>query len=123
VRVRAELGLLDDAAAEEKSWRAERDELIELLRTSGLVGSDPTEEELLEALTAAVAATPSQVVLAAPGDVIGDLQQPNLPGTTDEYPNWRLPIADTPGNTLLLDDLLADPRVDRLAAVLAAAVR
>ena len=66
VRVRADLGVLDDPAAEEKSWQAEREELVELLRASGLVGADPTEEELVEALTAAVAATPSQVVLAAP---------------------------------------------------------
>src|SRR5438270_5045997 len=60
VRVRGELGLLDDPDAEEKSWRAEREELVELLRTSGLVGDDPTEEELVQSLTLAIAKTPAQ---------------------------------------------------------------
>jgi 4-alpha-glucanotransferase len=50
VRVRAELGLLDDPAAEEKSWMREREELLELLRAEGLVGDDPDEDELLLAL-------------------------------------------------------------------------
>ncbi|HMC69241.1 MAG TPA: 4-alpha-glucanotransferase, partial [Mycobacteriales bacterium] len=34
VRVRADLGVLDDPAAEEKTWQAEREELVDLLRTS-----------------------------------------------------------------------------------------
>jgi len=123
VRVRAALGVLDDPAAEEKNWQTERDELVELLRASGLLGADHTEEELLEALTAAVAATPSQVVLAAPGDVVGDLQQPNLPGTTDEYPNWRLPLSDDTGRSMPVEELLADARMHRLAALLRRTVR
>ena len=123
VRVRAQLGVLDDPAAEEKGWRAERDELVELLRASGLVGPDATEAELLVALTAAVAATPSQLVLAAPGDVMGDLRQPNMPGTVDQYPNWRLPLADASGREVLLEDLLADGRMSRLAALLRRTVR
>jgi 4-alpha-glucanotransferase len=28
-----------------------------------------------------------------PADAVGDLRQPNLPGT-DEYPNWPLPLAE-----------------------------
>jgi 4-alpha-glucanotransferase len=70
-----------------------------------------------------VARTPSRYVLAAPSDAVGDRRQPNLPGTVDEYPNWRLPVADTDGHTQLLDELLADPRVARLADELARAVR
>ena len=123
VRVRADLGLLDDPAAEEKAWQRERDELLELLRSTGLVGADPTEEELLEALHHAVAATPSTLVLVAPGDVIGDVRAPNLPGTTDEYPSWRLPLADADGRPVLLDDVLDDARLRRLAAHLSRTVR
>jgi 4-alpha-glucanotransferase len=123
VHVRAELGLLDDPAAEEKSWLAERDELLALLRSEGLVGDDPDDEELVLALHAAVASTPSQVVLAAPGDALGDLRQPNMPGTTDTYPSWRLPVADSAGREVLLDDLLDDDRMRRLADVLRERVR
>jgi 4-alpha-glucanotransferase len=123
VRVRAELGLLDDPAAEEQSWQQERDEVLTLLRDAGLIGADASDDELVLALHEAVALTPSRVVLAAPGDVIGDLRQPNLPGTTDEYPSWRLPVADSTGRAVPLEELLADPRVQRLAAMLRNRVR
>ena len=41
-----------------------------------------------------LAATPCRLVLVAIEDVLGVVDQPNLPGTIDEYPNWRqrLPI-------------------------------
>jgi 4-alpha-glucanotransferase len=61
-------------------------------------------------------------VLAAFGDAVGDLRQPNLPGTVDEYPNWRLPVADADGTPLQLEDLLAHPGVRRLTTVLAEGV-
>lgn len=123
VRVRAGLGLLDDPDAEWESWRRERDELVALLVELDLVGADADEGTLALALHEFLGLTRCRVVLAAPADAVGDVRQPNLPGTTDEYPNWRLPVADATGHVMLLDDLLADPRVARLAAVLAAAVR
>ena len=68
---------------------------------------------------AVLAASPSQVVLAAFGDAVGDLRQPNLPGTVDEYPNWRMPVADGSGRPLGLEDLLASEGVRRVTALLA----
>jgi 4-alpha-glucanotransferase len=124
VRVRTELGLLDDPAAEEESWAAQRKELLDHLVAAGvLADADAPEDEQVRALHAFLAATPSRYLLAAPGDAVGDLNQPNLPGTVDEYPNWRLPVTDVDGRPLLLDELLADPRVARLADQLAACVR
>ena len=46
-----------------------------------------------------------------------------MPGTTDEYPSWRLPLADESGRPMLVEDLLADARMQRLAALLREAVR
>lgn len=123
VKVRESLGLLDDAAGERESWLRERAELVALLVEHGLADHEAGEDELVLALHAFLGATRCQVLLAAPADAVGDLRQPNLPGTTDEYPNWRLPIAGADGNPMLLDELLADPRTSRLAAVLDAAVR
>lgn len=124
VRVRAELELLDDPAAEEAGWRKQREELLHHLVAAGVLSAvDEPEEELVRALHRYVASTPSRYVLAAPGDAVGDLRQPNLPGTVDDYPNWRLPVGDTVGRPLTLDDLLADPRVERLAADLREQVR
>ncbi|HEX4655511.1 MAG TPA: 4-alpha-glucanotransferase [Mycobacteriales bacterium] len=124
LRVRAELAIVDDPVADEASWREQRAELLALLVDSGVLPSaDLPDEELALALHRFIARTPSRYVVAAPGDAVGDLRQPNVPGTVDEYPNWRLPIADSGGRALLLAELLADPRVERLAAELRAAVR
>ena len=72
---------------------------------------------------AALAASPARIVLAAFGDAVGDLRQPNLPGTVDEYPNWRLPVADGSGRPLGLEDLLASDGVRRVTRLLAQGVR
>jgi 4-alpha-glucanotransferase len=122
VEVRTRLGLLDDPARERRSWRADRAELIDWLRNAGLVDAGATEPELLRAMHLALVRAPSRIVMAALGDAVGDLRQPNLPGTIDSYPNWRLPVADTDGRPLRLDDLLADERVQRLAADLTSGI-
>jgi 4-alpha-glucanotransferase len=117
IRVRAEAGVLDDPDADELAWRRERAELLaHLVEAGALESADADEEDLVRAVHRYLVGTPSRYVLAAPGDAVGDLRQPNLPGTVDEYPNWRLPVADESGRPMLLEDLLADPRVERLAA-------
>jgi 4-alpha-glucanotransferase len=106
VRVRAELGLLDDVPAEEAKAEVDRLELIELLREQGLVeGTEPGEDQLVVALHTLLARSRSRLVLVSPYDVVGEVRQPNLPGTVDEYPNWRLPLP------VSLEELYDDPRV------------
>ncbi len=105
VRARAELGLLDDVAAEEAKAAVGRAELVDLLRAEGLVADAPTEDELVVAIHELLAASRSQLVLIAPYDVVGEARQPNLPGTVDEYPNWRQPLP------VSLDELRAHPMV------------
>jgi 4-alpha-glucanotransferase len=113
VRIRAELGLLDDVPAEEAKAAAERAELIQLMIDEGVLGSaDAPEEQIVAAMHALLARSACRLVLAAPYDVIGEVRQPNLPGTVDEYPNWRLPLP------VSLEELLADPRVDDVVAAL-----
>jgi 4-alpha-glucanotransferase len=48
-------------------------------------------------------------------DGVGDRRPQNLPGTWDQYPNWRLPIADPEGNPLALEQLAASRRLHALA--------
>ena len=36
-----------------------------------------------------LAGAASQLALAPVEDILGLVEQPNLPGTTDEHPNWR----------------------------------
>ncbi|HEX8935035.1 MAG TPA: 4-alpha-glucanotransferase [Pseudonocardiaceae bacterium] len=113
VRARAVLELLNDEAAEWAQAAAERTELLALLRAEGLLTGE-NEEDVVVAMYALLARTPCRLLLASPYDAVGEIRQPNLPGTVDEYPNWRLPLPVT------LEELRRDPRVERVVAVLRA---
>jgi 4-alpha-glucanotransferase len=88
VRVRAELGLLDRGVeAEEEAAAAERQALRELLAREGIPADD-----MVVALHTLLAGAASRLVLTSPADVAGQVRQPNLPGTVDQYPNWRIAL-------------------------------
>jgi 4-alpha-glucanotransferase len=116
VRARAALGLLKDETAEWKQARTDRAELVDLLRSECLLHTDDEdEEEIVVAMHALLGRTPCQLLLVSPYDVVAETRQPNLPGTVDEYPNWRLPLPVT------LEQLQRDPRVHRVVAALRSA--
>jgi 4-alpha-glucanotransferase len=116
IRVRHELGQLGHSLEEEQARvRRDRDMLLAMLRHEGLLGADG---DVVLALHRALVASPCRIVLAAYGDAVGDLRQPNLPGTIDQYPNWRLPVADGAGHPLTLEELLAHDGVRRLTLLL-----
>ena len=112
VRARADLGLLDDVPAEQANADKERAEWLALLTSEGLLAADEQSDEsaVILAMHRMLAATPSRLKLISPYDVIGATRQPNLPGTVDEYPNWRLPLPET------LEQLRTDPRVAAITA-------
>jgi 4-alpha-glucanotransferase len=127
VRVQARLGLLGEATtleAELARTAGEKAEMRELLVAEGVLDPDTHEPDALrEALHAFLARCSARLVAVQPADAIGDLRQPNLPGTTDEYPNWRLPVAApasgrTAAQAVSLETLMGDERVHRLAALL-----
>jgi 4-alpha-glucanotransferase len=51
-------------------------------------------------------------------DAVGERRQQNLPGTRDEYPNWRLALADGAGAPVLLDAALSSPGAAAIASAL-----
>jgi 4-alpha-glucanotransferase len=110
VQARADRGLLNDVPAEQAAAERERAELLAILRSANLLppnesGSEPDEATIITAMHRFLAATPSQLKLISPYDLVAEPRQPNLPGTVDEYPNWRLPLP------LTLEQLRADPRI------------
>jgi 4-alpha-glucanotransferase len=118
VRVRDELGQLGVPVEEERaSVRREKQALLAMLEAAGLL--EEHGGDVVLAMHAALAASPCRLVLAAFGDAVGDLRQPNLPGTVEEYPNWRLPVADGAGRPLGLEELLDSAGMRRLATLLA----
>jgi 4-alpha-glucanotransferase len=115
VRVRHELGLLGRPLHEERDDAArEVAALLALLEHEGLLATADTADPdaVTLAMHALLARTPSRVLLASLHDVLGELRQPNLPGTTDSYPNWRIPLPAA------LEQIRTDPRVLATAATL-----
>jgi len=45
----------------------------------------------------------------------------NQPGTSTEYPNWCVPLADAAGRPVLLEDVVASERARSLARTVSGA--
>lgn len=109
IRLRHDLGLvaggLDDALAADAHDQAQvRQGLIE----RGLLTADQTDPPtVMRALYRYLDQSPAVIKLISLADVVGDTRAQNQPGTTDQYPNWRLPLADAAGRRLGLEDLYA----------------
>jgi 4-alpha-glucanotransferase len=118
VALRAELGVLarpeeDERADAEASLSAWRDALVR----EGLLpaGELPPLADQVTALYAYLARTPSILIGVSLPDAVGQRQPQNVPGTTGEYPNWRIPLADEQGRPVLLEDLASHPGVRAIA--------
>jgi (1->4)-alpha-D-glucan 1-alpha-D-glucosylmutase len=122
--VRAQLGLYpdDDARAAQVVNRAQdRARLLVALERAGLlpegltmhpVSAPEMTPELQLAIHAYIARAPARVLMVQMEDVLGQLDQVNLPGTTGQYPNWRRKLP------LNLEEWPNDPRVVALAEAL-----
>jgi 4-alpha-glucanotransferase len=111
-RIRAELGQVEDTDAEYARAAEAKIEMLVALSEHGLLPPDPSEQDLVVALHRLLATAASRLLLTSPQDALGDPRQPNLPGTVDEYPNWRIPLP------ISVDELLADARVRAATAAL-----
>ncbi|MFG2892827.1 4-alpha-glucanotransferase [Streptomyces sp. NPDC048248] len=121
VALRERLGLLAGPAERERS-RAKY-ELAEWLRELAHRGLLPEgagdEEAAVKAVHRFLLRTPARMVGVWLPDAVGDRRPQNLPGTWDEYPNWRLPIAGPDGRPQTLEELAASPRLHALMRELA----
>ena len=118
VTIRAELGLLTEPEpAERAAARAELDGWLTMLAREGLLG-DPaavTPEEFTVALYGFLARTPAVLIGVSLAEAVGGRRPQNLPGTVNEYPNWRIPLTDGGGAPVLLEDLGAHEGVRAVA--------
>jgi 4-alpha-glucanotransferase len=118
---RDQLGLLGqgvDAGQARTERRATREALWATLRRAGLVDG-ATAPETLDAATMAelvgfLAAAPASLFILPIEDLLLLAEQPNLPGTTTEHPNWRRRIPgdvarwfDTPPASIIVRALAA----------------
>lgn len=108
VDLRERLGLLTRPVAEERAAdAAARAEWLDLLGTLGLLRPGATSEDVIDALHRLLTQTPCRLLGVQLVDAVGERRTQNQPGTFEEYPNWRLPLADGAGQPLLLEDLPA----------------
>ena len=123
VRLRAELGLLTRPVEEELADdRSEQSAWVAELRRAGLLGEKPGVDDTVLGLYRYLGRTPSRLLGLSLADAVGEMRTQNQPGTTDEYPNWRVPLGGPDGRRLLLEDVFGDPRAASLCEALRAAV-
>ena len=99
VRLQHQLGLLEGDLDDELASAREHVEgwLAEVRRRGVLDDGD----DVVEALHRYLALTPARLLCVALGDAVGDRRTQNQPGTTNEYPNWRVPLAGPDGVPML----------------------
>ncbi|MFH8836502.1 4-alpha-glucanotransferase [Streptomyces sp. NPDC017868] len=116
VSLRHRLGLLPgDLEHERAADAAETAEWLDVFERTGLLPEGPGGEEAeIRAVHRFLLATPARMVGAWLPDAVGDRRPQNLPGTWDEYPNWRLPLAGPDGQPLTLEQFAASPRAHAL---------
>jgi 4-alpha-glucanotransferase len=114
IRTRRALGLA--APGEEEQRQQDRDGLWRAFGNAGVAeGPPPPADQPMPAVDAAlghVAKTPSPLMLAPLEDLLGVVEQPNLPGTIDEHPNWRRRLG------VNARDLFEEPEVRARAAAI-----
>ena len=97
IDLRESLGLYPSAeqAARDRAERArDRQRLADALAAQDLGGPEPPEEAPLIAIQRYLARSRAALLMIQPEDVLGLVEQANLPGTIDQHPNWRrkLPV-------------------------------
>lgn len=119
VALRERLGLLAEPVPVVRAQaRAEREAMLAALREQGLIGADPSEREVVEALHRYVRRTPSVLVGVSLADAVGERRAQNQPGTDTEYPNWKVPLADGAGRLVPVEQIVGHPRFRSLLAAL-----
>lgn len=141
VDLREELDLLNEPAEQFRAEvQAEIDQMLALLVSRGYLPQEVADglkaacapdaddaetadrealiQRVVEAMHVMLRDSPSVLVQAALVDGVGEHRTQNQPGTSWEYPNWRIPLADETGRVVHTEEVFDLPRVQSLAAVL-----
>jgi len=121
---RLNLGLLTRSEAEERAEAGRTvSDWIAACVSQGLLpaGRRPTADEFTVALYGYLAKTPARLIGVNLAEAAGETRSQNIPGTCDEYPNWRLPLCGPEGEPILLEDLAATDRVRAVARAVSGA--
>jgi (1->4)-alpha-D-glucan 1-alpha-D-glucosylmutase len=113
--LRAELDLYPSESIKQQ-LRADRSNdktsLVNALNQAGLWQENSAPEQLSPAVQSFLARSPAQLLMVQLEDILGCTEQANLPGTVDEYPNWRRKLS------LSIEDWADDKRFQQLAEIM-----
>jgi len=126
VTIRAKLGLLTQPEAEERAAaQAEVAGWLAALAGENLLPRQarPSPEEFTVALYAYLTRTPAMLIGVSLAEAAGERRPQNMPGTVDEYPNWRIPLTGDDGQPVLLEDLPAHAGVRAVADAVSSGLR
>jgi 4-alpha-glucanotransferase len=124
IHTRQELHLFPDDQAVGRAWadrRQAKAAIVALLQKKGWLSQENIQalasqtdlpEQVRWGVIAHLAQTPCRLVLLSLEDIFGWLDQQNLPGTKDEYPNWRLKLP------LLLDEIAQAQEPEQAARIM-----
>lgn len=141
VDLREELNLLNEPAEQFRAEvQAEIDQMLALLVSCGYLPQEVADglkaacapdaddaetadrealiQRVVEVMHVMLRDSPSVLVQAALVDGVGEHRTQNQPGTSWEYPNWRIPLADETGRVVHTEEVFDLPRVQSLAAAL-----
>lgn len=102
LKLKRSLGI-DPGESDDARWHAIH-KLDDVLRDNGI------DNNSLYAIAEFLARTPSRLMAIGLEDLLGVVDQPNVPGTVDEYPNWRRRMP------LCIDEIAGSIDVKRLRA-------
>jgi 4-alpha-glucanotransferase len=88
----AQVSRPDNESQEQKQRAADRSRIWDALRAAEVAegpASAASNESFVDAAIRFVAGTKSELALIPLEDMLGLVDQPNLPGTITEHPNWR----------------------------------
>lgn len=119
VEVRERLGLLTRSAEEERAAEARSIAHVrQALIDRGVLGADSDDADMIAAMHAWLAQSPSRLLAYSLADLVGDRHAVNQPGTNREYPNWCVPLTGPDGQVLSLEAIMHAPGVERYAAAM-----
>ena len=105
VDIRERLGQLAGDPAEERRRAAlEVAGFVDCLRSRGLPNG-PSAVDVSVGMHGLLGAAPSWLLTVSVADLVGDRRPVNIPGTSDEYPNWQVPLSDPTGAVVTLESL------------------
>ncbi|MFT8638431.1 4-alpha-glucanotransferase [Bifidobacterium sp.] len=76
------------------------------------------EQDIVEGQYKALCASPCKLLAVSIADGVGEGRTQNQPGTNNEYPNWRIPLADSNGDVVPVEELFIHQRLQSLTHVM-----